>query len=907
MPVEGAAERYAHFARNHLPWIVVRHFLPADLLEELGHAIVGAASRGRIDFAAIFDTARSGGPSALASWAVRPRPTGSAFEAYLQRLVMRLVWQGDQTAGWSDRVVDPNELAAMEVLEVALAVSPVDFESVAYLSTRAAKAPGALQVLVSAVAELSRLAPGAQGPDLEPVLAGGVLEFEGPLDAVAVKFLGDLCADADEWEAASSRYERAGGLISAVVGPAWAGFTHALQAVLAQSRAAAAGALEGPAAASGILDELMELETLGTNLLGLVNAVPDQMTARSNSENIFFVEDTRAAVILTPQLMNAHDLASAYAGWLEGDYDEAHRLFWATLRRQTALGSAIYSRHTKAAYGRSLIDSAQARLGQERQPQRFDLGVRMLLESGRASSVEKTSWTERLIQEYVDEGRVTSTLAHAHRAPGTTRERTMVALALFKHWVQGLPPGAPDVARSMILVLVEAAKKAEWSIVSDRNLAGAAFEGLAKIAEARPEFRSLAAGAVADALVARIEEAAFLPVSAALELAHSFLEAFEDGALVRLGSAILGLLARFEPSNAPWPVVRPAIAFLASEQVLSLCRRNERLASTVPAALVEFALGSQTEQASLMYLLRDLDPNWIGQVDASRLRNVVTELRRRAGEISSSRAADDILALLVAPAFSEAEGVRDALQALHAVLSSAAAGTPSISFSRAYLPLMEITKNRETVTAATSMPVDDITAILGGLLTTLLGVWARATTAPSIFAGFAIPPRTKPNPTLVHNWTFASISLARALDQEAAMVEALDVASLQSELEAPISLARALRVTAGDPETFDAERIRGETREAFYAALGQRLVLLGALPHAAGEHAAELLLEQCFRLGPRGLDAGVFAVACNLVSFPTTSSAEAEAYRRRLDNHPDIRLSLAPMYDNLKRKASARP
>ncbi len=859
---------------------------------------------GRIKFAAIFDTARSGGPSALASWAVRPRPTGSAFEAYLQRLIMRLVWQGDQTAGRSDQVVDPDEVAAMEALEVALAVSPVDFESVASLSTLVDTTTGALSVLVSAITGLSRLPPGAGGMDLEPVLAGGVLDFEEPLDALSVKFLGDLCADADRWKAAASFYGRAAHLVSDSTDPDWANLAQALRTMLAQSQAVALGITEGPRAAEGILGGLVGQGTLGSNLLGLVNAAPDEMTARSGSESILFVEDTRAAVILAPQLLDAHDLALAYASWFEGNYDEAHRLFWATLRRQTALGSAVYSRHAKAAYGRSLVDSARAKLGQEREPRRFELGVRMLLESGRASSVDKTTWSDQLIQEYVDAECVASTLAHARRAAGATRERIMVTLALFKHWVQGLPPGTGDVARSMILVLADAAREAEWSMVSDRNLAGAAFEGLAKIAETRPEFRSLEAGAVADAMVARIEGGEFLPVSSALELASSFLGALDDGALTRLVSAILGLLARFEPSNAPWPVARPAIAFLASEQILSLCRRDDHLGARVPAVLVEFALESQTEQASLMYLLRDLDPNWIGQVDASRLREVVMELRRRAGEINSSRAADDILALLVAPAFSGAEGVRDALAALHAVLSSAAAGKPSISFARAYRPLMEVVGRREFVTASTSLSADEVTTILNGLLTTLLGVWARAAEAPSIFAGFAIPRRTKPNATLVHNWTFASIALARALDRERAMTDALDTATRQPPLEGPISVARALRITAGDPETFDPEIIRGESREAFYAALGQRLVLLGNLLNKAQRGAAELLLEQCFRLGPRGLDAGVFAIASNLDPLPPISSAEAETYRRRLDNHPDLRLSLAPMFDDLKRRAS---
>lgn len=69
------AQRRAHFAREHLAWIVVRHFLSADLVEELSRAVVAVASERRLAFDDLFDTARSSGTLALASWAVRPRPT----------------------------------------------------------------------------------------------------------------------------------------------------------------------------------------------------------------------------------------------------------------------------------------------------------------------------------------------------------------------------------------------------------------------------------------------------------------------------------------------------------------------------------------------------------------------------------------------------------------------------------------------------------------------------------------------------------------------------------------------------------------------------------------------------------------------------------------------------------------
>ena len=44
------AQRRAHFKRDYLLWIVLRHFLSADLLKELSDAVVDVASDGRIRF-----------------------------------------------------------------------------------------------------------------------------------------------------------------------------------------------------------------------------------------------------------------------------------------------------------------------------------------------------------------------------------------------------------------------------------------------------------------------------------------------------------------------------------------------------------------------------------------------------------------------------------------------------------------------------------------------------------------------------------------------------------------------------------------------------------------------------------------------------------------------------------------
>src|ERR1700730_15928063 len=117
MPGDDENRRRAHFAHNHLAWIVVRHFLSADLLEELCQAVVLEASRGTLALVDLFDTSRSGGPPALASWVIRPRPRESAFDHFLQGVIRQIVWQGDQTVRYLEHGIDPDVVATMKSLE----------------------------------------------------------------------------------------------------------------------------------------------------------------------------------------------------------------------------------------------------------------------------------------------------------------------------------------------------------------------------------------------------------------------------------------------------------------------------------------------------------------------------------------------------------------------------------------------------------------------------------------------------------------------------------------------------------------------------------------------------------------------------------------------------------------------
>jgi hypothetical protein len=65
-------------------------------------------------------------------------------------------------------------------------------------------------------------------------------------------------------------------------------------------------------AASEFLNPMTEDGALRTDLLALVNATPDALSAKSASEETFLEPDTRASVLLAPQLLDTHDLSLAF-------------------------------------------------------------------------------------------------------------------------------------------------------------------------------------------------------------------------------------------------------------------------------------------------------------------------------------------------------------------------------------------------------------------------------------------------------------------------------------------------------------------------------------------------------------------------------------------------------------------
>lgn len=893
-----SAIRHRSFCKHHLLWLVVRHYLSADLLSEVCAAVVETASAGSIAIDDLWDQRSTGDPS-LANWAIRMKPSEGELQSYLKRLVQVVAWQGDQAPGFYERQGEPNELAIMAALETAMTLGHVDLTSIANFRPEGGSCPASLEALV---ATMLKLKASLEGSPFE-INFDPIVEASSPLAAILIKHLGDLCGDLDRWDVALVLYGDAASTLAQCLESAWSDLKASLATMLSQSRAAALRITEGPAAAAEVLEVLLDRATIDGDVLALVNATPDEMAAHYALDAPTFQHDKRGSVVLAPQLVNAHPLSHALSYWTDQQFSEAHRWFWAVLRRQIALGAATYSRDTKAYYALCLIDEMEAKLGTNRSVSTFKMAIRLLVESGRYQSVARSKWNDALVEAYVEESHVEAVVSLTQRYQGAATERTMVVVALFEKWLGGLPADQASAAMAMISFLTEKARDHPRAFFSDRNIGGAAMKSLKSVGEARPEFRPMSASKVAHAVLGALESADILAIGDAIETAHVYLDDFDHQLLDRVAERIVTITEATESGGGPWPIIRPALAFLSSPSVMRRAIPGSEFGDRIVAELLRLSLDNESEHGAVMYLLRDLDPAFVkGKVDSERLDTIVAGLRERALQVNSSAAVGAIQALLVAPAVARRRGFDDALAGLRAALESVRAGRPNLAFADAYHPLLLLAQNRAELARGLGLSEAVVAKMALPLLPLVQKIWELAAREPLIFSGFAIPPRTAPNAVLVHNWAFASLAFAQSLGELPAMMAAMRDAADHPELGKAIAVARAIRVSAGDPETFDQEVIGAEGRDAFYAALGQRIVLLRALTGEVREAGAKIMLDRCLRVGPHGLDAALFFAALEWNVDVDPASSDAISYRERLRNDRSLRMSLMPLYDRLTRE-----
>lgn len=889
-----SSNRAALFRRDALAWLVVHHFLPAPLMLELMDAIITSWSKGELELGSLAQFDLSEGEPVLASLGFRPRTQNEPLARSFQQLVQLVVWQGDQSLSLNYEESD-DDLYNLRDLNAALQLGHSDLARISSWAPQYSGIKG-LSPLVAAM-EILRAQINVNAFDLEGIKEALAPFGSSPIVPLLFKHLGDLAGDIDCWDVAEPLYHQALQKLGHQE-PGWEEFEKSFSTIVEQSRAAAIRITLGPAAAAEMLDHLVSNDE-NEGLLPMLNAGFDRLGAHLAADNLSGFDIERGSVLLTPQLISAHQAGNALGHAFIGRHNDAHRWFWAVLRRQVALGSAVMSRDTKASYAHSLIDELTEGLGKTHDASNFLLAVKLLLESGRARAAEAIIWTDRLVETYVTLEVIEATEAHAFRHCGAEIERSDVLVTLAKAWFIKLAADRSDLAYKLSELLAKFSKRTEVSIKFGTNLRRAATKALEFAGRERPEFRIAGAELVAQAAIAQLMHSGSMAIADALDAASPYIDELSQETLDALVGHVLGQIDGIGQHIDGTPLLRSALNLLSHDRVLGLAKnpRNE-IGRRVALTMIRCTLEAGAEHRRLMYLLSAFDSQIIDDaIDRSRLARVVSELIDSAQRSNSSGAAESILALLIAPAVSKAEGVFTAIDALENLIRDAVAHRYSIAAADAYDPVIQLAGHYREIAKAVHIQPEELLARMAALTEPIAKLWEKGTQNPAIFNGFQLPVPTEPNRAIVHNWAFASLALADAVGQRDKLELALELAEKNDRLGNAIGTARAVRGRV-DGSAFDMAAIAKQPREAFYASLGDRLVLLTGLDQEQQVIALRALIARALLLGPTGLDAGLFMAAIQS-RVKVERSPWSDGYWARMRADPHLRHAMVPLLERV--------
>lgn len=882
--------------REHwLTWSALSHFLPAPILRELFAVIVDQVSTQSLTLDDLFEECCIAGLPGLESWALRARSVEGPIAVYLQMRLQYFLWRNDAD------VFPPEKEALPTDLEAAVALGRTDFGTDSrVLSTLFPHAEGSLSTLATLIRYGRERLEMNQMTGFAQYVRSQLADTDLPINSAIAKHLGDLCADSDLWHEAKSLYDLAGEwLTSGATKADWNVYVAGMQDIILQSIATATRAITGPGPAFDQLHGALENASLETHPVLVLNAPYDAIAAQI-AAGTFHGHDRRGTLLQPALYHGSYDLDSIAFYVNSKKLDDAQRQCWAVLRRQIALGLASETRTTKSVFGRTILAALEHSDRQREQRSSFVLAVRLLLESG-DTTLDKYEWPQSLINAYVDAEIVANMSLVAQRYDGTKQERELVTIEILRGWLLRISDEKHEVADRMIQLLSLSARDQPAAFISTQDVGGRSLEILHDVARARPEFRANNAGQVENAIVSKLQSSAFWKGrSAALELAVYFLDVFSSDQARNVIERTLDVLAVMDPAAQMWPIVRPALRVLASPQSAQLSKAHPSLGHRVLDAILRF--GSQETQSSgLLFYLQDFDAILLREPKiVATLQPTIEALRKRVVNINSSATVGEIQALLLSPTISGVEGVRDALNAFKSIVRSARASRSNISLPYCYAPLQMLVDRKKAFADELTMPPSEIDQMWECIYQDVLVLWDQIRAKPALLAPFSIPPVDRPDPVLVHNWTYASIRFAESIGKRDTMVQAVQRAAQHDSLRNAIKVALVTGATLDTDVIIAPEEISGESGDVFYASLGRRLTLLETLAQPAAIELCRSLLQQCLRFGPRGLDAAVLIYANQLGLAGQLGSELMSNYLKRVDVNKELRLSLLPLLATLK-------
>jgi hypothetical protein len=897
--------RGQQFARHWQLWASVHHLLSAPVLRELLVVIVDQVSAQSQTFADLFDDTLSSSQVDMASWLVRPRDTEDDLSHYLQRRVHSILWQHDTTWNAPDDPASGKPSEGAAALEAALQVGTFDFSVVrvqwSHLQPRLhlAGLQESFACFKNTLIELGKklsspleAPPIASFDELWPVIPP-------PLDALVAKHVGDLYADIDDWLSAEELYKRAAHRIQKPP-HGWSGVRGSLRPSIVQSQAAALRRLRGAKAAEAKLSSI-QTAVIRRNPLLVANASYDARCFHYRATDTFLPAPASYtfALLPPPLLLGSQDLSSPLRSWLSGERRDASVHFWAVLRRQIALGSTMEARETKALYARSLIDRLDDRTVEDCSEDEICLAVRLLIESGDAKAAKSIRWHEVLVSRFVNEGLLQTAERCASRYERDSSERRRVLVPLLSSWCILLPLERANLAEPMLKSLVRMIRTDEISDRDSGNSALESLEALTLIANRRPELRTCASVELTQAIISVLSNRSYWNIHApALGTSIAFCDALEERELRSLATCVLDLAERLPEKSQNWLLIGTSLQFLTSRPVKALYQADTALGQRIVAVILRFGVQEGVEAPRTLFYLHDFDPALLrDDTVATSLVEPVASLRRRVHQINSSNVSEHILALLIAPAISGLEGVKDAVDSLGELLSAALAPRPmTIGLAGAYQAVLQLAAKREEIARSLNLSSETIDAWIRPLVPLITRLWERAAHEPSLFAPFRLPPTDRPDAVVVHNWVYASLALATALNCKEEMLAAIDRAAGNGLLESAVTLGKSTRsLDPSDSEPISMESIQSESRQTYYDNLGRRLAYLQRLEGEPRDTFCKTLLTLCFRHGPKAIDAAVILEATRFELLPPMTGGDERDYLQRLNSNREARLAIEPL------------
>lgn len=886
----------AHIKQNWLVWSALHHLLPLSILRELSHVVVEKISGSSLRFDDLFLEGGLNESDVMASWYFQPIQTESDIGYYLKQRIRCFGGQGDgfvATPSGGYHRDDVNYISPdffEKVIELGRSGLSVPET---FLDTLESQGDASFEQFVTVFRNLKVNLRDDFGLTETIDFQSEISEFHFPLNVLVAKHLGDLCADADYWKVADKLYGTADLMLSDSTS-GWEVLVAPLKSIIHQSRAAAAHTLVGVEGAMELYGKMFSDDKCAGDVLMNANASLDYLNATINSALYKSFSDTRLSLCSSPTLIQSHSLAVALKKWLAKDYGEAHRAFWAILRRQTALGSVTESRITKKLFARCivefLIDVADSRLDKNL----FNLALRFLLESTFWKEVSLIDWPNEIVDLYVDEDVVANIINHITAHKGVEIERESVAIELFRIWVEKIELSKSNIANEMHSYIATTALKSPTSIEANKNISGRCLEALESIARKRPELRKALSSDIARVVSSKIQGDEFWAgQEKALSLAIEYVDVFSMRDLEEIIESVLDVLEK----SKNWPINQAAISLLVSESSRTYINERPKLVDRVISTIVDVGVSQESEHTRVLHYLHAFKPCLLEDVSVrERLDGVIAYVLKKSQEINSSNVGSNILALLIAPNFSGREGVKAALIGIEKVICSVTNKRPSLGLTFLYDSILYVCSHIQEISDSVSLSRDEFKKLLKPILHSVMELWLEAKVRPEIFATFSFSEKNKPDSVIVHNWAFASLSIAKLLGQEKKMLGVLDEAESHPLLKSSIVLAKATESLAEDSPDISVDSILSENAETFYTVLGRRLSILNKVDDDMSREICSLLLSQCLKFGPREIDTAVFVISQRLgLSEAVNNDCNYQDYFKRLQVNRDLRLVINPI------------